>query len=174
MSKYPDSDAAMSARKLEPVIHGFVASLAKLVETHVAHQLQKTILTVLVNRGAAPKRNVSRASTRLLSASNAVRRGTTATPKMVKARKIQGQYMAALRGLSPADRNRVDKLTRVKGVVSGLALARSLGQGPKRSRNASRPLAVVKPGGTVTVTRNQTKLIRSANGIHPRIDTVQQ
>jgi hypothetical protein len=103
----------MFARKLEPVIHGFITSLVKLVETNVAHHLQKTIVMVLADRGAAPKRKESWASTRLLSATNAVRRGTTVTPKMIKARKIQGQYMAAMRGLKPADRNRVDKLTRV-------------------------------------------------------------
>jgi hypothetical protein len=174
MSKYHDSEAAMFARKLEPVIHGFVTSLVKLVETNVAHLLQKTIVTVLGDRGAAAKRKVSRPSTRSLSTTSVVRRGTPATPKMIKARKIQGQYMVALRALKPADRDRVDRLTRAKGVVSGLALARSLGQGPKRSRNASGPRAFVKPSVTANVTRNQTKLIRSAHGILPRTDTVQQ
>jgi hypothetical protein len=174
MSKYHDREAAMFARKLEPVIHGFVTSLVKLVETNVAHHLQQTIATVLVDRDAAAKSKVSRPSTGSLSATRAVRRGTPATPKMIKARKIQGQYMVAVRGLKPVDRNRVDKLTRAKGVVSGLALARSLGQPPKRSRKASRPRAVVKPSGTAQVTRNQTKSIRSAHGILPRTDTVQR
>jgi len=95
---------------------------------------------------------------------------------MIKARKIQGQYMAAVRGLKPADRNRVDNLAHAKGVFSGLALARSLGQRPKRSRNASRPraVAVVNPSGAAKVTRNQTKSIRSVHGILPRTDTVQR
>ena len=128
-------------------------------------------MTVLVDRGVAAKRKVSRPSTRSLAAAYAIRRATPATPKMIKARKIQGQYMAAVRGLKPADRNRVDNLAHAKGVFSGLALARSLGQRPKRSRNASRPRAVVKPSGTVKATRNQTKLIRSAHGILPRTDT---
>jgi hypothetical protein len=160
LSKYYDSDAAMFARKLEPVIHGFVTGLVKLVETNVAQHLQNAVASVLVNRGAAAKRQVFRAATRPLPVARTVRRGATATPKMIQARKIQGQYMAAVRGLKPADRNRVKKLTSAKGAVAGLALARSLGQGRKPSLKSGRPLAVAKSSGDAGVTPRHPQSIR--------------
>jgi hypothetical protein len=159
MSEYPNTGANMSTQEVESLIHGFVASLVELVEANVAHRLQKAIASVLVDH-AAPKRKVFQAATRPLPLASSVRRGPTPTPKMVQARKIQGQYMAAVRGLKPADRNRVRKLTSAKGAVAGLALARSLGQGPKRSRKSRRPLAAVKSSGNAGVTFHDTESIR--------------
>lgn len=158
-SKYRDTGATVYARDILPLTHGFVTRLVELVETNVAHRLQEVIAYVSVGLGAAPKSTGFRATAASSSAAP-VRRVATVTPKIIQARKIQGQYMAAVRGLKPHDRNRVDKLTRAKGVVAGLALARSLGQGPKGTRNASRPRAIVKPGGNTGVAPNQTELIR--------------
>jgi len=128
MIEYPNTGSNMSTQEIEPLIQGFVANLVELVEANVAHRLQKAVASVLVDH-AAPKRKVSQAETRSQPVARPIRRGPTPTPKMVQARKIQGQYMAAVRGLKPADRNRVKKLTSAKGAVAGLALARSLGQG---------------------------------------------
>jgi hypothetical protein len=160
MSKYPNNGANMSTREVEPLIHGFVASLVELVEANVAHRLQEAIASVLVDRGVAPKKKTVQAATRPLPVANSVRRGPTPTPKMVQARKIQGQYMAAVRGLKPADRNRVKKLTSAKGAVAGLALARSLGQTPKPSRKSGRPLLVVKSSGDAGETSHHSESIR--------------
>jgi len=137
----------MSTQEIVPITHRFVASLVELVETNVAHRLQEAIASVSVGFGA-------------ISVANSVRRGSTPTPRMIQARKLQGQYMAAVRGLKPHDRNRVDKLTRAKGAVAGLALARSLGLGPKYSRKPSRPFAAVKPRGNVGLTPHHSELIR--------------
>ena len=158
--KYPDTGATVSTRDILPLTHGFVTRLVELVETNVAYRLQEVIASVSVGLGAAPKRKGFQSTERSLSTAQPVRRVATVTPKIIQARKIQGQYMSAVRGLKPHDRNRVDKLTRAKGVVAGLALARSLGEGPKRTRNASRPRAIVRPGRNTGVTPNLTELIR--------------
>jgi hypothetical protein len=46
--------------------------------------------------------------------------------KLNRARKLQGQYLGALRGLGDADRSRVKQAVRTKGVVEALKLAKSL------------------------------------------------
>ena len=81
-------------------------------------------------------------------------------PKMIQARKVQGQYMAAVRGLKPADCNRVKKLTSEKGAVAGLALARSLWQGPKSLRKAGSAIPVVKSSGNVSPRHHSPEIIR--------------
>jgi hypothetical protein len=48
------------------------------------------------------------------------------TPKAAKARKLQGQYLGALRSLKDDARDRVKKLAQEKGVAEALKLAQSL------------------------------------------------
>ncbi len=50
------------------------------------------------------------------------------TPKAAKARKLQGQYLGALRTLKDEARTRVKKLAQEKGVAEALKLAQSLGK----------------------------------------------
>jgi hypothetical protein len=150
----------MSTREIEPLIRSFVTRLVELAEANAAHRLQTAIATELFDRGVAPKRKVTPAAIEPLSVERAVRRVPTATPKMIQARKVQGQYMAAVRGLKPADRNRVKKLTSEKGAVAGLALARSLWQGPKSLRKAGSAIPVVKSSGNVSPRHHSPEIIR--------------
>ena len=49
-----------------------------------------------------------------------------ATPKVARARKLQGQYLGALKSLKGADRARVKRTAAEKGVAEAVKLARSL------------------------------------------------
>jgi len=150
----------MSIREIEPLIRSFVTSLVELAEANAAHGLQTAIASELFNRSAAQKRKVTRAAIEPLPVGRSVRRAPTATPKMIQARKVQGQYMAAVRGLKLADRSRVKKLTSEKGAVAGLALARLLGQRPKLLRKAGSAIPVVKSSGNVGSTPHSPEIIR--------------
>jgi hypothetical protein len=48
------------------------------------------------------------------------------SPKLARARKLQGQYLGALRGLADADKAKVKQLAKDKGVPEALKLATSL------------------------------------------------
>jgi hypothetical protein len=49
-----------------------------------------------------------------------------ATPKVARARKLQGQYLGALKSLKGADRAKVKKIAAEKSVAEAVKLARSL------------------------------------------------
>ena len=54
------------------------------------------------------------------------RRTPVRTAKLIQARKLQGQYLGALRGLGDRDKARVKKVAKDQGVASALKLAMSL------------------------------------------------
>ena len=49
-----------------------------------------------------------------------------ASPKLARARKLQGQYLGALKSLSAADKNKVKAVAKDKGVAEALKMAVSL------------------------------------------------
>jgi hypothetical protein len=54
------------------------------------------------------------------------RKAPKASPKLIRARRLQGQYLGALKGLADGDKAKVKQLVKEKGVVEGLKLAASL------------------------------------------------
>jgi hypothetical protein len=48
------------------------------------------------------------------------------SPELVRARKLQGQYLGALRGLKPADHARVKSVAHEKNLAAAIKLAKSL------------------------------------------------
>jgi hypothetical protein len=54
------------------------------------------------------------------------RKAPKASPKLARARKLQGQYLGALKGLTGANRAKVKQIVKEKGVAEGLKLAGSL------------------------------------------------
>jgi hypothetical protein len=51
------------------------------------------------------------------------------TPKVARARKLQGQYMGALRALSAADRAKVKAVAKEKGVAAAVKMAKGMKKG---------------------------------------------
>ncbi len=54
------------------------------------------------------------------------RKAPKASPKLARARKLQGQYLGALKSLSEADKAKVKAVAKDKGVAAALKLAKSL------------------------------------------------
>jgi hypothetical protein len=54
------------------------------------------------------------------------RRRMTITPKVARARKLQGQYLGALRALGASDRAKVKAIAKQEGVAAAVKLALSL------------------------------------------------
>ncbi len=59
----------------------------------------------------------------------AVKKVMQMSPKAARARKIQGQYMGALKSLTGADREKVKQTAREKGVAEAVRLAKSMKKG---------------------------------------------
>jgi hypothetical protein len=75
-----------------------------------------------VTNGAARKGTAAKAAGAAKPAARKIRM----TPKAAKARKLQGQYLGALRSLKDDARDRVKKLAQEKGVAEAVKLAQSL------------------------------------------------
>jgi hypothetical protein len=54
------------------------------------------------------------------------RKAPKASPKLARARKLQGQYLGALKSLADADKAKVKAVAKDKGVADALKLAKSL------------------------------------------------
>lgn len=59
-------------------------------------------------------------------AAAATRRAPQASPKLAKARKLQGQYLGALKSLNEAEKAKVKAVAKDKGVADALKLAKAL------------------------------------------------
>jgi hypothetical protein len=59
-------------------------------------------------------------------ATKAVKRAKKASPKVARARKLQGQYLGALKSLIGADRAKVKQVAKEKGVADAVKLAMTL------------------------------------------------
>jgi hypothetical protein len=60
------------------------------------------------------------------AAKSTAQKAKKATPKVARARKLQGKYMGALRGLAHADRAKVKAVAKEKGVAAAVKRALSL------------------------------------------------
>jgi hypothetical protein len=58
-----------------------------------------------------------------VAAKSAGKKTRTATPKAIRARKLQGQYMGALKSLKGANRAKVKAVAKEKGVAEAVKLA---------------------------------------------------
>jgi hypothetical protein len=59
-------------------------------------------------------------------AAPAARKAPQASPKLAKARKVQGQYLGALKSLNEGEKAKVKAVARDKGVADALKLAKAL------------------------------------------------
>jgi hypothetical protein len=114
---------------LVPSIAGLIENLTRqivaVVETAVAERARATVAAALdrpAKRGPGPRKNV-RALAAAKAKPAAARRSPKATAKLARSRKLQGQYLGALRSLGQADRKKVRALAKAKGVAAALALA---------------------------------------------------
>ena len=110
---------------VESLVRDFISRLTAAIEADVARRLQGVVASVLGTSAAsvaAPRRSVGRPA----RVARPVRRRVKVTRELAQARKLQGQYLGALRGLKPADHARVKALAHEKGLPAAIKLAHSI------------------------------------------------
>jgi hypothetical protein len=112
--------------EVEVLVRNFVGSLTAAIEADVASRLQGVVASVLGTSAASAavaRRSVAQSSA---VASPASRPKKRVSPELAEARKLQGQYLGALRGLKPVDHARVKALAHEKGLPAAIKLAHSI------------------------------------------------
>jgi len=110
---------------VESLVRDFISRLAVAIEADVARRLQGVVASVFGTSAAsvaAPRRSVGRPA----HVARPVRRRVKVTRELAQARKLQGQYLGALRGLKPADHARVKTVAHEKGLPAAIKLAHSI------------------------------------------------
>jgi hypothetical protein len=69
--------------------------------------------------------------TQTTAAKPVAKKAKKVTPKVKRARKLQGQYLGALKSLTGADRAKVKAVAKDKGVPTAVKLALSMKKGKK-------------------------------------------
>ena len=111
--------------EVEALVRNFAGSLTAAIEADVARRLQGVVASALgtpAASAAGPRRSVAQAS----PVARPVRRAKRVSPELAQARKLQGLYLGALRGLKPADHARVKALAHEKGLPAAIKLAHSI------------------------------------------------
>jgi hypothetical protein len=116
---------------IEQIVQDFVDRLTTILTADAQERARETLMTALgggqVKRrgpGRPPKADSS--SLQLSPAAPPKRRKLPASPEAMRARRIQGQYLGSLRRLKGANRARVKKLAKEKGVPEAVKLAAQL------------------------------------------------
>jgi hypothetical protein len=110
------------------LIQDFATKLIALTEAAAADRIQAAMATAF---GQLARRGPGRPKTALAPAgaakpSTSAREAPKATAKLARARKLQGQYLGALRALGAGDRAKVKAVAKSKSVAEAVKLALSL------------------------------------------------
>jgi len=108
---------------VEALVRNLIVNLTAAVEADVARRLQAVLASAFgapAASAAAPRQPVAQ------SAAAPARRPVKVSPELAQARKLQGQYLGALRGLKPIDHARVKALAHEKGLEQAIRLAHSI------------------------------------------------
>ncbi len=117
----------MSDLSITAIIDTFVNKITAAVESAAAQRLQAAIAGAF---GTSQKRGPGRPAKQAvvpvtpLAAPKAAAR--MVTPKVIRARKLQGQYLGALRALAAADKAKVKAVAKEKGVAAAVKMAKGL------------------------------------------------
>ena len=103
--------------ELEALVQDFVSRLVAVIEEDVAQRIQGVVASAL----GSPTGRKARAS-------QPGRRPVVVSRELAAARKLQGQYLGALRGLKPTEHARVKAVAHEKGLPAAIKMAHSLKQ----------------------------------------------
>jgi hypothetical protein len=118
----------MPNTNITTLIEDFAKHIIALTEAGAAARVQSALAAAF---GAPAKRGPGRPKKELaLAAAPATRptarKASRRSAKLIRARRLQGQYLGALRALGAADRAKVKALAKEKGVPAAVKLAASL------------------------------------------------
>lgn len=108
--------------EVEALVRDFTGRLIAAIEADVARRLHGVVASALGAASAAASRQPARKS----PVARPVRRKARVSRELAAARKLQGQYLGALRGLKPADHARVKALAHEKDLPAAIKLAHSI------------------------------------------------
>jgi hypothetical protein len=110
------------------IVQAFVEQITAAIEAAATARIQ-TVLASALGAPAGRRSLGAAAAAAIVTSAPAVapgRRAAKLTPKLIKARKLQGQYLGALKSLSVADKAKVKAVAKAKGVPEAVKLAASL------------------------------------------------
>lgn len=111
--------------EVEALVRSFSGRLIAAIEADVVGRLQGVLASALGASAAsvaAPRKPVGKSS----PIGRPVRRAKKVSRELAQARRLQGQYLGALRGLKPADHARVKAVAHEKGLPAAIKLAHSI------------------------------------------------
>jgi hypothetical protein len=112
----------MPELNINAMVETFARQIAAAVEASMAERIQATIAGAFgspVKRGPGRPPKLAAARAKLTAAKKA-------SPKVTRARKLQGQYLGALKSLTGANRAKVKAVAKEKGVAAAVKLALAL------------------------------------------------
>jgi len=111
---------------LETIVRDFVSRMQLAVTAEATERVRSAIASTFHGTplSKAPRPETVKAAKPAVSVP--VRRKLHLSPAGMAARKIQGQYMGLLRGLTQADRDRVKKHAKENGVSAALKFGKTL------------------------------------------------
>ena len=126
LSKIPAADLVYALNRLIQERKTSVAEIRRFAGERPARiaALEHELATLKAGHASANRRG--RPPGRIAGAAKKPKRKFTMTPKARAAMKRQGQYLAALRRLKVAERNRVKAVARKEGVAKAVGFARKL------------------------------------------------
>ena len=101
------------------LVEDFVKQIIAATEASAAERVQEALAAAF---GAPQKRGPGRPKAPAAAKAPA----KAVNPKLARARKLQGQYLGALKGLGEADRAKVKAAAQSKGVAAAVKLAAGL------------------------------------------------
>jgi hypothetical protein len=111
---------------LETLVRDFVSRVQIAIASEAADRVRSALASAFggTSPSSAPRRETAKAAKPTEAAP--ARRKLQLSPAGMAARKLQGQYMGLLRGLSAADRERVKKHAKENGVAAALKFGKNL------------------------------------------------
>jgi len=118
------------APNITALVEDFVTQVIAATEAAAAARAQAAVAAAFgtpTKRGPGrPKRLVASAAMPTPARPAPQRKAPKATAKLIRARKLQGQYLGALKSLGATDKAKVKAVAKEKGVPEALKLAASL------------------------------------------------
>jgi hypothetical protein len=117
---------AINSPNLESLVRDFTARLVAAVEAQTDQRIRNIVSTVLAGSNSPSPASPSRKTEPTKMEPQPPAPSRKSSGKAVAARKLQGKYIGALRGLRPAARARVKNVAREQGVAAAVKLALSM------------------------------------------------
>jgi hypothetical protein len=116
----------MPTANISAIVADFVTQVTAAVEGSAIARVQAALAAAF---GTAAKRRPGRPPkqpTTIATAPSPAKKRKKASPRVVRARKLQGQYLGALKSLTGADRAKLKAVAKAKGVAEAVRLAAAL------------------------------------------------